>query len=478
MSPSHDPQIDVFVSYAHVDNEASGWVEQFERQLDVRLRRITGRRDINVWQDTKQLRRSQNFGPAIEEALAGSRFLVVLVSATYLKSSPYCTKEREFFLASAKAQPQGLSVGTFSRIIVVLTQNIPHEEWSKVLPGTSGHAFHNVPPGEDRIGDYLKPDSEDYDKAMGTLAEELSEALELFAGNAGAPPAEAAFEVFLSHAADDMEALARSLERDLEREGVRVLPHAPPPFEPAEHATSVAAAVQRADLTVHLLGKGSGAQIEVDGDPLKTFPLEQLRIGFEHARSQLVLQPQEIVIGRIEDPADRDFLTQLEEREREPKRFEIVRTDKHRMLDEILAKKAEIEEARRQEVVEQGTLTALVDLYSKDLGNAAPMVDYLNRRSIRPMLSAAEPSMQEFTERFLQSQLFIIVFGEASRDWVRARLEAATKLIWDHELERKIAVYAAPPQKEKKDLSFKPFDVHVAVNVDGFDPQTLEPLLS
>ena len=86
--------------------------------------------------------------------------------------------------------------------------------------------------------------------------------------------------------------------------------------------------------------------------------------------------------------------------------------------------------------------------------------------------------MQEFTERFLQSQLFIIVFGEASRDWVRARLEAATKLIWDHELERKIAVYAAPPQKEKKDLSFKPFDVHVAVNVDGFDPQTLEPLLS
>ena len=48
---------DIFISYAHVDNEAltegqKGWISQFHRTLEIRLRQLLGD-NPRIWRDMK-----------------------------------------------------------------------------------------------------------------------------------------------------------------------------------------------------------------------------------------------------------------------------------------------------------------------------------------------------------------------------------------------------------------------------------------
>jgi hypothetical protein len=75
MAYLHDFAQDVFISYAHIDNQPDregerGWVESFERALRLRLLKRFGR-EVQVWRDP-ELARSQRFDPVIEEAVKGS----------------------------------------------------------------------------------------------------------------------------------------------------------------------------------------------------------------------------------------------------------------------------------------------------------------------------------------------------------------------------------------------------------------------
>ena len=74
---------DVFISYAHNDNEPDregdrGWVERFEAALTLRLLKRFGR-EVAVWRDP-ELARSQRFNPVIEQAVRGSAIVLSLVA--------------------------------------------------------------------------------------------------------------------------------------------------------------------------------------------------------------------------------------------------------------------------------------------------------------------------------------------------------------------------------------------------------------
>ena len=75
-----------------------------------------------------------------------------------------------------------------------------------------------------------------------------------------------------------------------------------------------------------------------------------------------------------------------------------------------------------------------------------------------------------------KARLFIVVFGAGARTWVEHRLQEAFKIILSHQLKTRIGVYVAPPVKPPDQVAFPPlFDV--ALNMDGFDPATLDALI-
>jgi hypothetical protein len=164
---------DVFISYAHVDNQPerekeAGWVDCFERQLAIKLVKRFGE-PVDVWRD-KKLSRVQLFDRAIERAARGSAVMVALLTSRYLKSD-YCRQEMAWFCQTLEHENADVVDGDYRRLFPVLLYNIPHGEWPKPCEGMLAFPFHDG--GENEYGEPLHPDSGAFQKQLRILAEDI-----------------------------------------------------------------------------------------------------------------------------------------------------------------------------------------------------------------------------------------------------------------------------------------------------------------
>jgi hypothetical protein len=95
---------DVFISYAHPDNEPAfpgqeGWVEILRRVLDTRLRQLLGRDVLTFFDRSLPFAGGQEVFEVFEEAVASADAFVVVVSPSYLRSA-WCVRELQRFLGS------------------------------------------------------------------------------------------------------------------------------------------------------------------------------------------------------------------------------------------------------------------------------------------------------------------------------------------------------------------------------------------
>jgi hypothetical protein len=480
---------DVFISYAHVDNSPNrdgekGWVERFAQQLSIRLLQRLGK-SVDVWRDP-QLRRSQLFDVVIEKAVRGAGVMIALITNSYLNSD-YCQQEIKWFCDKVQQEPCGLIVDNHVRIFSVCLYNIPPDRWPDACQGALAFPFHDAEGTE--FGRPLNPNTEPFDRQLNRLVEELYEVLiRLEHHEARSEPAEANtsqasnFTIFMASPADDLRPICRQLSTTLGQQGIKIVGPIPPPYDEAPHAEAVMQAMQQADLCVHLLSTSPGEPLDPD-IPEKTFLVEQLRLGLEYARSQLVLAPSEFNVDDIEEASFAAFVRSLADRPRAANRLEIVRTGRRQMIDEILLKKQKLEASAAQEkmISSEPSSVAFIDLHTNDLVNAAELVGYLNQKQVPLMMIPSADvtpavSMAVFEETLKRAQFFIIIFGAVTRSWVEHRLIEAFKLILSHQLSTWIGVYVAPPRKSPAEVKF-PDSFHTMMNMDHFDAHTLERLL-
>jgi hypothetical protein len=115
---------DVFISYSHADN-TSEWVTELHRELQTELDQTLPQRTL-VFRDgdrhnNETIRGGEDIPSRLQAELYDSAVLVCVVSPPYLASS-YCTKEREWFAASAR-QRADRTREVHSRIIKVLKRS-------------------------------------------------------------------------------------------------------------------------------------------------------------------------------------------------------------------------------------------------------------------------------------------------------------------------------------------------------------------
>ena len=95
-----------FISYAHLDNDASsggvGWVTAFHRDLDMGVSKLLGRA-AKIWRDD-QLTLGENFEAAIVAALEHSAVLVIVMSPTFVERHWF---QKEFSSFSNAAELRG-----------------------------------------------------------------------------------------------------------------------------------------------------------------------------------------------------------------------------------------------------------------------------------------------------------------------------------------------------------------------------------
>ena len=133
MSSPHD----IFVSYAHVDNEllpgeSEGWVTQLISTLEVYLRQKFGRREkYKLWRDPDL---SGNFPvtPEILDIVRESQIIILVLSPGYV-SSQWCLDELETFV-----ETRGIDSG---RVFVVERDKLTENDRPAILADLKGYAF-------------------------------------------------------------------------------------------------------------------------------------------------------------------------------------------------------------------------------------------------------------------------------------------------------------------------------------------------
>jgi hypothetical protein len=92
---------DVFVSYAHLDNQGeSSWVSNLVRHLETETQQRLGAKELRIWRDDR-LNGNEPLTADIMQAIRGSATLLIVMSPAYLESE-WCARERNAFLSFAQ----------------------------------------------------------------------------------------------------------------------------------------------------------------------------------------------------------------------------------------------------------------------------------------------------------------------------------------------------------------------------------------
>src|SRR2546422_11652965 len=119
---------DIFISYAHRDNQSltdgqKGWIDTFHRALEKRLRVLLGA-EANFFRDP-ELKGNDYYAHVLPETLRKTAILVSIVSPQYANSE-WCLKELQVFCQAAEASG-GVCIHNKARIFKVIKIPVPLE---------------------------------------------------------------------------------------------------------------------------------------------------------------------------------------------------------------------------------------------------------------------------------------------------------------------------------------------------------------
>ncbi len=143
MSFLSDYEDDIFISYAHNDNEAllegqRGWIDNLHQALKKRLQVHLGAK-VEIWRDPR-LQGNDYFADALVEQIPKVAILISVLSPSYINSE-WCRKEMQLFCRIA-GETGGVRIGNKARIFKVEKIGVSPDKHPPELQGMTGYQFH------------------------------------------------------------------------------------------------------------------------------------------------------------------------------------------------------------------------------------------------------------------------------------------------------------------------------------------------
>lgn len=462
-------EYDIFISYVHADNEPEthsedGWIDQFYKYLDTKLNKHS--KDIKIWWDSKNLDRGEVFDNSIAQAIEKSAIMICLYSRLYPQSN-YCLKELDHFVKKAERETVGLTVGNRSRIIPVFLYNIPHTDWLDPLKGTSGFPFHD---GND-YGDPLKNTSPEFRDQMIQLRnslvhifDDLSKQLEWSRPSLPLSHTEGndnTFTIFLAEVNDSLIDRRDGIIAELKEKGYKVLIGDPSISDAETHDRITKEAINKADLSVHLLGRFPGRRIP--GNNESHYIQRQTQIGFESKTPQFIWVSREVDFDAIENAQHREFLVNVEHVSITDKKYEFIRGNEGELAMLIIDYAQQLEEIKAQQAAQMagdaGTpIKVLLDTHSDDFKQAFNLKKILNGYNVdlifNPEDGDPQTNIKSLYSNISEARKFIFLYAnENHKDWVDIRVKTTLKKLMDYDrYGQDIFIYVTPPQKEMSSI--------------------------
>jgi hypothetical protein len=445
---------DLFISYAHVDNQprpgdSKGWVTQFGSDLAAALDQEIGRSGlVRVWRD-RGLAGNDDFDDTIKLAVRQSALFMPVLSRGYINSA-YCAAELATFAGQEHRLFQRQIDGK-SRIFKIICRHVDPSEHPRATRDTLGYPFckYDAETGESRVLYATRngvPD-EEYGSAIGRLAAQLARLLRTMSRMATVYVAEVEDQTLLP--------LRSRLLRFLRQSGFRVLPEdrlqpALPDFE-----ATVEADLRKSALSIHIAGPRYGNRMANGRSRAHTvFDLAALRANSQ--RSPLVWLPPEAA-GET-DSDQRAFLDALYLEG--PERFSAeqclmtLEDLKLEILDKTFPHVVEPRPASARPAAEPLVYLSYLPVDEKQ---GASIRNYLRAEKCDLLASTAEMLDERERMNLKKCSGMVIVYGEAPPSWVRNIAVEARDVIatGGSERMRKFSIVQAPPEmKEDLGLSF------------------------
>lgn len=434
---------DVFVSYAHVDDNKSmypaGWVAELVSRLKGACYQWLGEKNIAITRDS-DLKLNDQIDSLIEAAENSALFLAI-GSPAYVERE-WTRRELEAFSRTGAGSER-----CFVAECLPLWENQCYPQ-----PIDRQHRI--------RFHDARRPISfggargDEFNQLAMDLAGQISRQLRVMrsercpgSGRAEKPTARPKAEspkgnvVLLAETTDDLTRQHNEVRRYLTQfEDIEVLPAAGYPQGGAAFEAAFAADAARAKLFVQLLGEFPGRQ---PPDLSTTYVRRQAQIAAEHQLEILQWRPPDLDIETVEDEEHRRMLGGETVIRSGLKEFQRIVKD-HALKPEPKPRDG------------AGSL-AFVAADQKDIEFAQRVRDEFESSSISvslPLfLPKAEENREDLEGNLLESEAILFVYGSASPVHVRALLRSWDRVKWRREQNPRMLALCLGPPPDKPDLA-------------------------
>ena len=284
---------DIFISYAHIDNESlregqKGWITNFHRALEIRLSQIMGEAP-RIWRDQK-LTGNDVFSDEIIDQFPQTALFIPILSPRYMKSE-WCVREVNTFYEEAE-KTYGWKIGNKSRIFKVVKTPVPIEKHPTQIQGLLGYDFFMKDPLTERVRELAQIGGDEIEKAywakLDDLAYDIADALDKLRSMKAplpkspepvtepekaspatpepvapvSPVSDDRITIYLAETTSDLREERAKLLRELKQKNYRVLPEEQMPFYGPEYKEKAEELLSESQLSIHLLGRKQGMTLE------------------------------------------------------------------------------------------------------------------------------------------------------------------------------------------------------------------------
>lgn len=443
---------DVFVSYAHVDNEPvllsdgklCGWVDVLIDKLEREVKARLGSKALRIWVD-HQLAENRPLTPELVGTIRESGTLLVIMSPGYLNSE-WCKRERREFLSLVQDR---VAMGSVFVVHARKVDGSMPDEFGDL----TGFSFWTNDPevGEGRPLGMPDPNESAFVKRVYNLSHKLKEQL-VRLNTSSVPPASAIDSpgrttrgrVYVARSTEDLEDVEDDLKNFIEQAGYDVLPTTQHPITSAEDfERAMRGDLTRCTLFVQLLSLSRGRELAFA--PGKRLPAFQDEIARRCNLVRIQWRERGLDVESVKDPLHRSLLDGARACGLEELKRSVLQAAVSQRAASMPPLQRGVAVFVNADVADSG-LAEIVGRELAQIGDVAGFgVDcFLPLREGKP-----ETVRLDFEKNLRECDGLLLVYGDADADWVRTQLRQGRKILCmrDHPLLSLAVLEGPPPDK-------------------------------
>jgi len=396
---------DIFVSYAHNDNQPlvsgeEGWVKTLINHLRVRTVEKVGNNALDIWMDY-ELAGNSPVTSTITDALSDSAVLLFVTSESYLASG-WCRNELNAFL---KNSVQDRKRDALKKLFMVSRDKIDRFRLPEPLRDLIGYQFWKENAGRPMPLGFPLPQRNDmeYWSALNTISVEIADTLKGLQQGPAAPP-QAGPIVHLAEVTEDLEPLRYELEAYLKQAGIWTSPST---YYPRDAIKSFQDAVEgdlkRSKLFVQLLSAIPGRK---PADLPQGFTGLQYQLAQVAQKEILQWRSPSLDLDSVADPEHRKLLA-----------GSMVIAEGFEVFKQRVRQRALVPQEETRRPLKQQKLI-FINTESGDRQIAERIANCITRKGFGIVLSRETSIRKELRERLEECDGAIIIYASSLAKWV------------------------------------------------------------